>query len=264
MAATLQTATLRPGEPEAAFYRGGSGAPLLYLHHLVGMQGWEPAVEKLSEQFDVISPYHPGWGPAEGLEQIDTGLDLVLHYADLLDSLGLDSVHVVGHSLGSWIACEIASVLPKRVIKLVLANPVGIWDDDIQGEDVFAQPPMAATHVLYASDESREAALAKNDSSNGSGGDPMEAAIQEMLNLKAAAKYLWPVPDTGITRRLGRIEAPTLILMAEKDRFIPPAYGPLWQERISGSQLQTLDGVGHLVNAEAPEAFAAAIAAFLA
>jgi pimeloyl-ACP methyl ester carboxylesterase len=264
MTATLQTATLRQGEPDANYYRAGTGEPVLYLHHLVGMQGFEPAVEKLSRQFDVIAPYHPGWGPAKGLEQIDTGLDLVLHYADLLDKLGLDRVNIVGHSVGAWIGCEIASVLPHRVSKLVLVNPVGVWDDEIQGEDVFAQPPMAATQVLYATPESREAATSL--SSNGSGNsavDPSEGIIQEMLNLKAAAKYLWPVPDTGIERRLGRIDAPTLIVMSEQDRFVPPAYGPLWQARIAGSQLQTLQGVGHLANVERPDEFAAAVAAFL-
>lgn len=267
MTATLQTATLRKGEPEASYYRAGSGEPLLYLHHLVGMDGFEPAVEKLSEQFDVIAPYHPGWGPAKGLDQIDTGLDLVLHYADLLDNLGLDQVNIVGHSVGAWIGCEIASVLPHRVKKLVLLNPVGLWDEDIQGEDVFAQPPMAATHVLYASTESREAAEAAASSANGNGSDaddPSESIIREMLNLKAAAKFLWPIPDTGIERRLGRIDAPTLIIMSDQDRFIPSAYGPLWQARIAGSQLQTLQGVGHLANVERPDEFAAAVAAFLA
>lgn len=125
-------ATIRPGIAPVHYFRGGSGEPLLYLHHIAGMQGWEPAMAELASRFDVIAPYHPGWGPSEGLDQVKTGLDLVVHSMDFLDHLEIERVNVLGHSVGAWIAAEMAAIRPDRVKRLVLANPDGIWDDEIQ------------------------------------------------------------------------------------------------------------------------------------
>jgi pimeloyl-ACP methyl ester carboxylesterase len=150
-------ANIRDGRAPVHYFRGGAGEPLLYLHHIAGMQGWEPALGELAFRFDVIAPYHPGWGPSEGLEDIESGLDLVLHYIDFLDHLEIERANVLGHSIGAWIAAEMAAIRPDRVRRLVLANPVGIWDGEIGGEDPFAQHPMQATSVLFADPSRRDA-----------------------------------------------------------------------------------------------------------
>jgi pimeloyl-ACP methyl ester carboxylesterase len=93
--------------------------------------------------------------------------------------------------------------------------------------------------------------------------DQTEVYVQEMKDLKASANYLWPIPDTGVAKRLHRIKAPTLILTAEGDRFTPPAYGPLWQQKIAGSSLLSIADAGHLANLEAPDQFASIVAGFL-
>jgi pimeloyl-ACP methyl ester carboxylesterase len=258
MANELKTLSLGSHRSPVMYYRGGKGTPLLYLHHIVGMQGWEPVHEALARKFDVIAPYHPGWGPSEGLEEIEGSLDFVLHYSDVLDALGLSSAHVVGHSIGAWVGAELAAVLPGRVRRLVLANPVGIWDEGAGGEDPFAQHPTMATGVLFADPTRRQSLIMKDGAV-----DQTEVYVQEMKDLKASANYLWPIPDTGVAKRLHRIKAPTLILTAEGDRFTPPAYGPLWQQKIAGSSLLSIADAGHLANLEAPDQFASIVAGFL-
>jgi pimeloyl-ACP methyl ester carboxylesterase len=240
-------ASIRPNKAPVHYFRGGTGEPLLYLHHLAGMQGWEPIMAELSTRFDVIAPYHPGWGPSEGLGEVDNGLDLVLHYMDFMDHLGLSKVHVLGHSVGAWIAAEIAAIRPDRVDRLVLTNPVGIWTEAIGGEDPFAQNPMQATAVLLA-DPSRRDHLILHDGTV----DMLEHYVQEMKDLKAAAKFLWPIPDTGIIKRLPRITAKTLVITSSNDRFIPPAYGEVWRKQIKGADSKTILDAGHLVNLEQP------------
>lgn len=244
-------ATIRPGSAPVHYFRGGSGEPLLYLHHIAGMQGWEPALAELSSRFDVIAPYHPGWGPSQGLEEMRDGLDLVLHYIDFLDYLEIEKANVLGHSVGAWIAAEMAAIRPDRVKRLVLANPIGIWDDEIQGEDPFAQSPMSATAVLFGDPKRRENLILRDGQV-----DFLENYLQEMKDLKAAAKFLWPIPDTGIVRRLPRITAKTLIVTAADDKVIPPAYGPIWRDHLQHAETKTILDAGHLANLEQPNRFA--------
>ena len=241
------------------YYREGSGAPLLYLHHLMGIVGWEEALATLAESFDVIAPFAPGWGPAKDeLEIVESGpLDLTLHNTDLLDALGLEQVAVAGIGIGAWMAAELAAIYPQKVSKLVLINPIGLWLEDAPGEDPFAQHPMAPTAVLFSDPENRVKFLLKDATD-------LDSLVGEMLNLRAGAKFLWPIPDTGVDRRLSRIVAPSLIVTSEADVIVPAAHGPAWQSLIKGAELTSIPGAGHLAELEQPQAVADLIGEFVA
>lgn len=255
---TLQMIPVGPAARDVHYYRAGSGTPLLYLHHLLGLAGFEPALELLAESFDVIAPYAPGWGPAKDqLPDFDEGpLDLTLHQCDILDAFGLQSAHVVGVSIGAWMAAELAAIAPQRVDRLVLVNPLGLWLDDVGGEDPFAQHPGFPSAVLFADPDGRHKHLFE-------GRDTMDAHVDELMSLRASAKFLWPIPDTGIKRRLPRIKAPTLIATSDKDVVVPEAYGPAWQAAIGGARLTTLYDAGHLAELDQPGAFAQLVGEFL-
>ena len=254
----LQTITVQPSGLETYYYRSGSGRPLLYLHHMLGIVGWEQALEELSQTFDVIAPFHPGWGRAKDqLPEVATNLDLVLHYVDFLDALGLERVSIAGISIGAWIAAEFAAIVPGRVERLVLVNPIGIWDEHAQGEDPFAQSPARPTAVLFAQPELRSELLIGDR-------DPMESSISELLDLRASAKFMWPIPDKGIVHRLPRIKAPTLVVTSERDRVVLPPLGEQWRAGIAGAQLTTLPAAGHLAELEQPAAFAALVRGWVA
>lgn len=77
-----------------------------------------------------------------------------------------------------------------------------------------------------------------------------------MKDLKAAAKFLWPIPDTGVARRLPRITARTLVVTCADDRVIPPAYGAIWRDHLQHAESKTINDAGHLVNLEQPNRFA--------
>ena len=91
----------------------------------------------------------------------------------------------------------------------------------------------------------------------------IEAVVDEMLNLRASAKFLWPIPDTGISSRMARIKAPTLVATSEHDAIVPGAHGAAWQTGIADSALVTIAGAGHLVELEKPQAFAALVKDFI-
>jgi pimeloyl-ACP methyl ester carboxylesterase len=243
----LQTMTVGPERREVFYYRAGSGAPLLYLHNMLGLQGFEPALVRLAEQFDV----------KDQLPEFDAGpLDLTLHQCDILDALGVARAHVVGVSIGAWMGAELAAIVPDRVARLVLVNPLGLWLDGVGGEDPFAQHPGFPSTVQFASREGREQHLL-------AGRDKVDAHVEELLNLRAAAKFLWPIPDTGVKRRLPRVKAATLVVTSERDTIVPAAYGPAWRDAIAGARLTSLAGAGHVADLDQPESFARLVAGFL-
>jgi pimeloyl-ACP methyl ester carboxylesterase len=117
-----------PPLPHLAFARTGAGPPLLLLHGLgLSRRSWEPVLPALAEDFDVIAVDLPGFGgsppvPA-GIEPAPAVLAAVV--AGLLDELGLPAPHVVGNSLGGWVALELARLRP--VASLTLLSPAGLW-----------------------------------------------------------------------------------------------------------------------------------------
>jgi pimeloyl-ACP methyl ester carboxylesterase len=75
-------------------------------------------------------------------------------------------------------------------------------------------------------------------------------------------KFVWPIPDKGLRRRLHRVAAPTLLLWGDADRVNPVAYGEAWRERLAKAELRLVPG-GHMVPHESPDATAAAALEFL-
>jgi pimeloyl-ACP methyl ester carboxylesterase len=253
----MQTVHLTQSRLDARFYRAGAGKPLLFLHHLAGLTGWQPSLEMLSRHYDVIAPYQPGWGPAkDDLTDVDSALDLVLFNSDLLDALGIEKASVAGIGVGAWIAAEFAAIMAQRVDRLVLVNPLGIWSEDQPGEDPFAQAPGRGTAVLFADPAKRQDLLM-------AGRNLIDVFVEEQLNLKAGAKFLWPIPDTGVARRLGRIKAPTLIVTSGQDRVVPRYYGETWRNAISGAVLEDVPEAGHVMDLESPETFARLVTQFV-
>ncbi len=251
-----RTLQIEPMGLSVAYHRRGHGEPLLYCHPILSTPTGDPLLEALAMAFDVMAPYAPGWGPSTDLETLAGPLDVALFYHDFLQALHIGSAHLLGISIGAWMAAELAAIFPERVRKLVLVNPMGIWREEIPGADPFAQHPLRPTEVLFAEPTLRERLLLH-------GRDHTEVYLHEVHDLKAAARFLWPIPDTGVAKRLRRISAPTLIVVSERDKVVVPAYGSLWQQAIAGARLTTMAGAGHLANLEQPEVLAQVATAFL-
>src|ERR1700693_5183419 len=94
--------------------RGGAGSPLLVLHGASGAN-WLPFMQKLAQKFDVIAPEHPGFGESDTPDWLDTVHDLAYFYLDMMQELKLNAAHLVGLSLGGWIAAELAVRSTQRL-----------------------------------------------------------------------------------------------------------------------------------------------------
>jgi pimeloyl-ACP methyl ester carboxylesterase len=136
------SARLLPVRDESVLlYEAGDGRPLLYLHGLADVHtavaDWQPAHMHLAAGRRLLAPAHPGCAASTGLNDVDSLEDLVFHYLDLLDALGLDRVDVVGNCLGGWIAAELAVRRPDRIRRLALIDAPGLYVAGAPIADVF-------------------------------------------------------------------------------------------------------------------------------
>ena len=262
MAVQPTTISIRDGMFQTPVYRNGSGEPLLWLHAAGGMaRGWTPELEALSQHYDVIAPVHPGWDDTAGLDQIDDIHDMVGYYADFVDQLGLPRLNVAGHSIGGLFATEFAAARPDLVKKLVLTCPVGLWMPETPVTDLFILMPHELPGVIFG--DLTNPIIPQLFPAPANEDEMAQALYMQLANFSATGKFIWPIPDKGLKKRIHRVKAPTLILWGEQDKLTPPAYGPLFQSKIKNSQLTTVPGAGHMLPLENTPAWSKEIVAFL-
>jgi pimeloyl-ACP methyl ester carboxylesterase len=244
-------------------HRAGQGEPVVFLHGAAGLQ-WDPFLDGLAERFSVYAPEHPGTtlGDPDGIRALDDLWDLVLYYDELFDALGLDAPAVVGHSFGGMVAAEIAATLRGRVSKLVLISALGLWRDDEPIRNFMVMTPEELVPYVVADPNGPAAAalLAAPDLESEAG---QTAVIQSTWSLACTGKFIWPIPDRGLRKRLHRITAPTLILWGHQDRLVKTVYADEFAGAIKGSRVEVLEGAGHLPHVEQPERTLAAVTEFL-
>src|SRR5262249_48979776 len=121
--------------------RGGKGVPLMYLHGTDGLADWPAILDTLAERFDVIVPDHPGFGASEAPGWIDDISDVAYCYLDAIEVLGLSGVHVVGQSLGGWIALAMAVRSTQRPPGPPLISSAGIHPQSLPKTHIFILHP---------------------------------------------------------------------------------------------------------------------------
>ena len=241
----------------------GSGPALVFLHGPWGLT-WDPFLDELAKSFTVHAPEHPGTTPEtpDDIHHLDNLWDLVLCYDELFQALGLESVALVGHAFGGMLACELAAAYPSRVRRLALIAPLGFWRDADRVVNWMMLDPARLPDYVFR-DPKSEAARRMF----GTGDDP-DAATMARVRLAwamgATGKFIWPIPDKGLKKRIHRVAAPTLLIWGKEDRLVPPVYADEFTRRIAGARVQTVDGAGHVPHLERPDVVARMVKEFVA
>lgn len=237
--------------------RGGSGSPLLFLHGGGGMGIWLPCMARLARQFDVIAPEHPGFGESDTPAWLDTISDLANFYLDFLDQLDLRGVHLVGSSLGGWVAAELAVRNSSRLASLTLVGAAGIHVKDVAQVDTFLTSDEQRIRDLFHDQELAEAVIASSE----------RPELEDVMlkNRAITAKLSWQPRshDPHLRKWLHRIKVPTLLIWGANDRLFPQDYAFVYQQLIPGSKAVVLPECGHLPHVEKGDAFAAELEAFI-
>ncbi|HEY7661628.1 MAG TPA: alpha/beta fold hydrolase [Xanthobacteraceae bacterium] len=232
----------------------GAGATVLFLHGAAGAS-WDPLLEELSARYRVLAPEHPGFGRGPLPDWMTSVGDVAFFYLDLLDTLELRDVHLVGHGLGGWIAAEVAIRNTARLASLALLGPAGVESPEAPFDDVFAWSAEEFAHRQFSDQKlAREwqEAQAKLD---------IDVTLQ---NRTALARLAWNprMHNPQLPYWLHRIDVPTLLLWGEDDRVVPFAGHAPFQRAIPGAELVALPRSGHALPIERAREVAARLAAF--
>jgi pimeloyl-ACP methyl ester carboxylesterase len=246
------------GKP-CRIWEKGKGEPLGYLAGLGGLPNWPPILDRLAESRRVIAPSLPGFPGSLGHDRLDTHLDWLIATHELLRRAGLEGADLMGVSLGGALAADVAACWPGFVRRLVLVGALGLSDAERPMTDVFTFNVKTLPAALCAHPETFVAQM-----KSPRGDADVEWQIMLTRASEAAARVLWPLGDTRLARRLGRIACPTLILWGEADRIVGPFYAQRFAAGISGkTTVKLIPGAGHLADLDAPETVAKAVQGFI-
>jgi 3-oxoadipate enol-lactonase len=255
-----------PGPPGAP-RRGPSAQTVLFLHGLGGgAESWRPQLDALSPMVRCLAWSMPGYGRSRSLP-VTTIASLAGAAVGLLDAVEVERAVVVGHSLGGFVAQELALSHPDRVERLVLvattatlgAGPGSSWAEEFRAAR------------LAPLDEGRPMTeLARTVVPGLVGPDcpaPVVRAATKLMGSIAPAAYRAAL-DAALgwdgRERLATLAVPTLCLAGQLDSLTPPAAVGQLAELIADCRFVVLEGSGHLVPLERPEEVSRQLRSFLA
>jgi pimeloyl-ACP methyl ester carboxylesterase len=144
-----KTISLKAGDFSVNYYQRGTGEHLVFLHSAGGLPAFTPELEQLSKRFTVTAPLMPGFG-SSGEEHLHEEVQKLVFWGwDLLDTLAIEQPILVGHSFGGMLAAELAATEPRRVKKLVLVAPAGLFLAEHPTLDFLPLHPTSWSRPLF-------------------------------------------------------------------------------------------------------------------
>lgn len=256
---------------------GSRDKPVLVMIHgvVASLHTWDGWISAFAPHYRIIRFDVPGFGLTGPKRDGDYSAERMMRvFGLLLDYLGIAKASIAGNSLGGYIAWNFALAAPDRVDKLVLIDPAGypmakvpwmiaaaalpgatwampLWMPRAliaQGiKEVYGEPGRIKPGVV-----DRYYDLTRRPGNR--------RAMMDIFRvlLKVNREELHTTPE-----RVAKIQAPTLLMWGDRDRWISPKHVPLWQRDLPGIQVKTYAGVGHIPMEEIPERTAADALRFL-
>lgn len=246
----------------------GTGEPLILIEGLgYASWSWFRQIEVLSDTYRVVSFDNRGVGNSDKPD-IPYSIELMADdVARLLESLSIEKAHILGVSMGGYIAQSLAINYPEKVKSLVLGCTSFGGPQSIPLTEEALQS-MLKVEGLNAEEVIRQGLKVAFS-------PKFIKASPEVVNQLVAWRLANPTPRYAWERQfaaaaafnaesqLNTIKVPTLVITGSEDIVIPPQNSVLLTERISGAQLVMIPGGGHLFFIEKAEEFNAAVLEFL-
>lgn len=248
------------------YEQNGEGAvPLICLHGIGGnADSFRPQLDELSDCMRVISWNMPGYGGSEPLPKM-TFEALAASLATFMNALGLEVAHIAGQSIGGMIAQEFALRFSQRVVSLSLiatTSAFGGRDESFKTEFLKAR--------LKPLDEGRSMAdlapeFVPQIVGSKASDSAIDAAVQSMASVPEES-YRSVVTCLVTFNRFAdtpAINQAACLIAGSQDRNAPARTMEKMAARMPIAEFHLIEGAGHLVNLEAPEATNAILRHFL-
>ncbi len=251
----------------------GEGPPLVLIAGVgYGAWFWHKVVPGLAEHMQVIAFDNRGAGGSDKPDGPYTVPMMAQDTAGLMDALGVRQVAVMGHSLGGFIAQELAVSRPELVGKLILGatthggpKVIPITPEALevllnrQGDPVELVKRGIAVACAPGFAE-RQPQVVHQCMEYRFGNPVPPAQYQAQV---AAGAAMGALTEEQVNERLSQIEVPVLILFGEYDKVVPPGNAELLAQKIAHSSVQILPDAGHIYPLETPQATVEAILGFV-
>jgi pimeloyl-ACP methyl ester carboxylesterase len=233
---------------------------------------WRRIIEELKGETRVVAPDHLGMGLSE---RIPGGVRLAEHVAalvSLIEQLDLKNITLVVHDWGGAIGFGAAVALPERFSRLVVTNTAafptsfmpkriaacrvpGVGRLAVQGGNAFARAATTQTTVIPLDDDVRKGLLAPYSSWTN-----REQVWRFVMDIPMKESHPSWTTLCAIADKIETLQAmPMDIVWGMHDWCFTPLFKSMWEQRFPEAFVTVLDGAGHYVNEDAPEAVITAI-----
>jgi pimeloyl-ACP methyl ester carboxylesterase len=258
-------------------HRSGSGEPLVLIHGFSGTgRMWAPVLDALERAHDVLAVNLAGHvGGAELPAGTPVSVDALVDAVERdLDDAGFETAHVVGNSLGGWIAFELAS--RGRARSVVALSPAGGWVAGSRAERrlralftcnyKLSKPLLPRIDSLMRRPRLRRAMMWQV-AAKGERIPPAVAAqmVRDSVECPIYFELMDAILRDGPPRAFAGISCPVLLAWGTRDRIIPsPRYSQRLRELLPAAEWTQLPGLGHIPMSDDPELVARTIIEFTA
>jgi pimeloyl-ACP methyl ester carboxylesterase len=241
--------------------RAGAGAPLLVLHHDIGSPERLPFYDALAQHFTVLVPSHPGYDRSQRPDWMRSVRDVAVVYQALL--AGREATREPGHmsviglGFGGWIAAEMATMTPRAFRRLVLVGAMGLKPE--RGE-------IADQALLSYIDYVRRGFADQAAFDRIFGAEPPTPTLEQWdLNREMTFRIAWKpyMYNPTLAPLLSGVATPTLVVWGRDDHIVPLECGERYVKSLGQARLEIIDGAGHFVDMEQPEALASLVTRFV-
>ena len=247
-----------------AYQRAGSGPPLVLLHGFIcDSRVWQPQIEALSTDFDVIAWDCPGCGESSDPPEEFSMAEFADCLAGFLDEIGVSSAHLLGLSWGGTLIMEFHRRFPARLRSAVLVDTYAGWTGSLG-------PEQAKQRLSRCLEESEKRVADWIPEWVPEAFSP--SAPKELLNDYADIMAdVHPVGFRAMSRAvtpdfreaLSQIDVPTLLIWGADDSRSPLSNAEKIRDGIPDARLVVIPGAGHVSNMEQPELFNAEVREFI-
>lgn len=237
---------------------GGDATPIVFLHGVGSDKSvWHPQLAHFGRTRRAVAFDYPGYGDSDPADDGTSREDYAETILAAMHALGVRRAHICGLSLGGVVAIALSTFEPRACASLILADTFALHPD---GRAIYDRS-LAGSRDLPAMAEARVDVLLAQPADHA----VRREVVRTMSHIdpdayRIGAEAVWLADQR---ERAAAIGAPTLVLVGDQDAVTPPSLSKELTGLIPGARMQIIAGAGHLGNLEKPDAFNAALGAFI-